>query len=109
MGDYLKQPNKGKEVQAAPIDENALVEKITKGIIENLNVNINQTIIGSQEQAGKVDDFDDSESLEALAQSMTTQRGKSKANFEDLGRTKETEVDEEQNKKTLDLLKNIDD
>ena len=115
MGDYLSEPRKkrDKKVPESPsIDEEALVTKITKGILDNLQINITQNITGSQDSKSKVDSFDDTKSLEALAQSMTTQRGVNKANFEDLGRVKETDRGKEQieqAEKTIDLLKNIDD
>ena len=55
------------------------------------------------------DDFDSTKSLEALAESMTVQRGNSESNFENLGGTKETKKDKEEVDRTIDLLTNLDD
>jgi len=53
-------------------------------------------------------DYGSLESLDKLANSMTVQRGKSEANFEDLGGTKEIKKDIKEVDKTIDLLKGLD-
>ena len=55
------------------------------------------------------DDFDNSKSLEALADSMLVQRGKNESNFDNLGGIKETKRDKDETDKTIDLLKGLDD
>ena len=59
--------------------------------------------------AGSVDmdDFDDSRSLEKIAEAMTVQRGEKGSNFEDLGNVAETEKRADTDK-TIDLLSGLD-
>jgi len=55
------------------------------------------------------DTFDDKKSMEALADSMIVQRGKSESNFEELGGIKKTNKDQKEVDKTIDILSNLDD
>ena len=117
MGDYVKRKRQ-------PVAERVIVEKhvqeqqaldltklanaVAQTIIANMPKNIGQTtIIQNSDQIKKKDDFDSSMSLERLAESMIVQRGQKASNFEDLGTIRETERDEEETDKTIDLLKGL--
>ena len=57
---------------------------------------------------GDIDDFDDAQSLDKLAESMLVERGEKESNFEDLGHVKKTQKDKKDVDKTIDILKNLD-
>jgi len=121
MGDYVKRKRQlpqehmvvEKHVQEQQvIDLEKLANSVARIIIANLPKNIGQTTIIQDRTSGqtdKKDDFNPSASLERLAESMIVQRGKKASNFDDLGKTRETEIDQDETDKTIDLLKGLED
>ena len=120
MSDYadgknvlLKRPEPGrpfypsipKQVNQPPIDTNA----IANAVIEAITKKMSNIIIREGRQEDVKDTFDNSKSMEKLAEAMTVQRGNSESNFEDLGRVKKTVKNKEEVNKTIDLLKDIGD
>ena len=55
------------------------------------------------------DGFDNTKSLENIAEAMIIQRGKNESNFEDLGRVNKTKKDKKDVDKTIDLLSKLGD
>jgi len=55
------------------------------------------------------DGFDNTKSLENIAEAMIVQRGKNESNFEDLGSVKKTKKDKKDVDKTIDLLSKLGD
>ena len=123
MGDYLngERPSPGRHVsKAAPIyvekteiverkiDADSLsmiVDAVAKAVKDN-----SPTITGTNSQGQfKNDDFNNTNTLDKLADVMTVQRGKSKSNFEDLGDIKEIDKDKGDVGKTIDFLSEVDD
>lgn len=111
---YLKRPEPGRHgervieriiekqpiAQSQPIDINALVTAI-KQAIQAQSTNI-----------GIPDEFDNSKTLEQLANSMIVQRNKNESNFDNLGNEHHTKTSKKEKKevqKTIDLLSNLDD
>jgi hypothetical protein len=118
MGDYSdqKRPEPGrpqvqehtKEVVKEVVKE-VDVDAIAKAVAQALS---GQTIIGEGNIVGKKveekESFDNTKTMEHLAQSMVVQRGNSEANFKDLGEVKTTKKDNSSVDKTIDLLKDIE-
>jgi len=62
-----------------------------------------------EEKRNLSDTFDSSKTMNRLADQMLVERGKGKANFDDLGTIKTTKKDQKDVDDTIDLLKNLND
>ena len=121
MGDYVKLNQRNPEI----IRERVIVEKhiqeqpvidivkfanvVAQTIIDNMSAQQNITLVGGTIATEKKDSFDASMSLERLAESMIVQRGEKASNFDNLGKVRKTEKDQEETDKTIDLLKKLED
>ena len=94
--------SKEKTEKEVKIDVNAIASAVVKAIGNKLP----SVAQGSGQQAK--DDFDDSRTLERLADSMSTQQGQNESNFEGLGKVKKTKKDQKDVQKTIDILSDID-
>lgn len=91
-----------------PIDINALISAITQAIQA---IPSKQTIVNANGMES-IEDFDNSKTMEQLANSMTVQRGKKESNFENLGNEHHTKTSKKEKKEvqnTIDLLSNLND
>lgn len=86
-----------------PIDVNALANALAQ-IIKTMPISSGQMVINTEDAV-----FDNTKTLERLANSMTVQRGKSESNFDNLGNEHQTKRDKEETAKTIDLLSNLSD
>ena len=125
MGDYVKKnsnkPAKRviieRRIEQPTIDISQLANAVAKTIIANLpkteqNGQPNMPNMAGMSPNGssvKDDNFDASVSLERLAESMIVQRGNKSSNFNDLGKIRETDKDNAETDKTIDLLKGLED
>ena len=85
------------------------IDAIAKAVAEAIGKMPGRTVIKTDSGEDIEDDFSDEASLDKLADSMTVQRGKSDANFEDLGGVQENKKDSKDVDKAIDLLKGLDD
>lgn len=116
MGNYSNNKNKNrrpiiieKKVTEKPdLDVDQLLDAITDRLSGILDKQQNTTVIKMKDDSSE-DDFDTSDSLKELAQSMIVQRGDKSSNFEDLGKVKENDSDNEDVNRRIDLLKGLDD
>jgi hypothetical protein len=112
MADYRKKSNEPKlPDQGGSVDLHALADLIANKVTEGIDLPQQSGIIyKSFSPDGKAEDaFDDTSSMDALAKSMTVQRGDKSSNFEDLGGVKETKKDNNQTNNTIDLLSDLED
>ena len=72
------------EKPAAPIDLTALANAVASALSGIIPSQVNQ-VVSSDGTTKTVDTFDDSKTLDKLAQSMIVQRGDQSSNFDDLG------------------------
>jgi len=86
--------------QSQPIDINALANAIAQAM---------RTMPISQTLNNSIDSFDNSKTLEKLAETMTVQRGNNTPNFDNLGNEQHTKTDKDEIAKTIDLLKDLSD
>ena len=112
----IKRPEPGRPVHAAVKEEkqpqNQMdVNAIANAVIEAINKKIPNIVVreGKQESQVSHDVFDNTKSMEKLAQAMTVQRGGSESNFDDLGKVSKTVRDNKDVNKTIDLLKDVGD
>ena len=89
------------------VDVDQLVMAVVDAIGDKISKSNMQTVDTGKKQG--YDDYDDSKTMEQLAKNMTVQRGNSSSNFEDLGQVSETEIDQEEVDKKIDLLKGLGD
>ena len=92
--------------------KDTIIEKSSSINVEELAQAVAKAIGGrgryyDPEVAG--DGFDDSNTLEQLAKTMTVQRGNNDSNFKDLGSTVETKKDKKETDATIEFLKGVDD
>lgn len=122
MGNYIKRPEPGRQVEKIQVVEKT-IEKTTE---KQSNINLEDLAnavakaIGSQIQIRAIGDpslgqnrggdrFDDSKTMEQLAACMIVQRGKNESNFDDLGDVKKTKREVADIDKTIDLLSDLND
>lgn len=94
-----------------------IVSKAVAGSIENNLKNLSTSVYNQEKGLNTTDsrrksyedEFDASQAMSRLADSMTVQRGNSTSNFEGLGGTNTTKKDAEETQSTIDLLKDLDD
>ena len=111
----LKRPEPGRPLGPPPPTKEVIIEKESKvdvDAIANAVVKAfgNKIPFGMSQGPGKQlgDGFDDSKTLERLADTMVIQKGDSESNFSDLGKVKENKKDQKDVQKTIDLLSDID-
>jgi len=104
-GRTIKQPVQTNVIQQQ-VDTNAIANAVIAAITSKIpHIKIREV----EKEVAAVDTFDDSSSMNRLAESMTVQRGNSEANFNDLGKVKENIKDKKEVDKTIDLLSGIGD
>ena len=111
MADYRKKSNEPKLLPSESVDLNALADLIASKVSKGIELPKQSGIIhrGFSLDGKPEVEFDNSSSMNALAQSMTVQRGNNSSNFEGLGGVKETKKDENQTNNTIDLLSDLED
>ena len=87
------------------VDVDSIAAKVVEALGNKLSKIQVETVHGNK----KTSDFDDSNTMEQLAKSMTVQRGDSSSNFEDLGHVAETKKDSKEVDGTIDLLSGLQD
>jgi hypothetical protein len=104
----LKEKVVEKVVEKEPqVDVNAIANAVVKAIGNKMPVVMHGG--GSAGTGATVQDgFDNSKTLERLADSMSVHGSDSESNFGDLGKVKTTKKDEKDVQSTIDLLSNID-
>lgn len=118
MGDYVKRRTVETVVkrvveqpQQPVIDLTALANAVASAVTANMP---QQQAMGryapiQEGQEAEGFKFDNSRTLEQLAENMLVQRGNKDSNFKGLGNTKTTEKDQKEVDKTIDLLSGLDD
>ena len=108
--------SKNKQVsahQSPQLNTDQIAEVVAKAvgtIIENNLKNIHIPLYNIDGSYGKpIDSYDNSASLEKLAESMLVQRGKNESNFDNLGNVNTSKKDVKETKETIDLLANLED
>ena len=89
------------EKQASPLDVDAIAAAVVKAMGNKMPVVMHGGGVGVKIE----DNFDNSKTLERLADSMVTQGGNNESNFGDLGKIQTTKKDVQS---TIDLLTDID-
>jgi hypothetical protein len=116
MADYRKEskppaPVPPKTGLHVGVDLDTLANLIANKVSEGIEVPQQSGIIyqGVPTNSGMDDSFDDTFSMDQLAQSMVVQRGDKSSNFEDLGGVKKTKQDNKKTNNTIDLLSDLED
>jgi hypothetical protein len=115
MADYRKrsqEPELPKQnAEGGSVDLHALADLIANKVSEGIEIPQQNGIMyrGNSPDGTPINTFDDTASMDALAQSMVVQRGDQSSNFEDLGGVKETKKDNNQTNSTIDLLSDLED
>ena len=112
-----KRPEPGRVINVAPVlpvaplpanpqlDADAIIAAVIKGVTAQMPKFVAGQITSN---ATVADDFDNSRSLDRLADAMSNSK-EMESNVENLGKIKETKKDEKETKNTIDLLSNLDD
>jgi len=115
MADYRKKSNglqsNGTNDSTIPngnIDINELANLIANKVAQTKGLSSNSCII-NRDSSAENEEFDDTNSMDQLAQSMVVQRGNKSSNFDGLGGVKETKKDKKQTDNTIDLLSDLED
>jgi hypothetical protein len=121
MPNYIKRPEPGrfvrkqvvekvvevpKEQKSESLDINALANAVAQAI--NFKVSQPTTHV-IHTDGSTLDTFDDSKTMDRLADQMLVQRGNGEANFDNLGNVKKTKKDQHDVDKTIGLLSNLND
>lgn len=116
MANYIKNNTKVKDQHQQPnvtiqptFDISALANAVAAAISLKIPADSSKNDNFNIEEKRTVDTFDASKTMNRLANQMLVERGKSKANFEDLGSIRKTKKDQKDVDDTIDLLKNLDD
>lgn len=88
-------------VEKEEVDVASIADAVVKAIGNRIQFNQNQP---NDADIG----FDDSKTLERLAETMSVQNNNNESNFDDLGNVKKTQKDQKETQKTIDLLRDID-
>lgn len=115
MGNYIKKPISGNRIEKVRVTEHIIekanttdIDALAAALSKMININISGNVANISQS--KKDDFDESSTLEKLAQSMTVQRNKNENNFDnDLGNIEKTKANQEEIDKKIDLLSNLED
>lgn len=94
------------KISQTPIDVNALATAIAQ-VMKNMSLSNNISLNNTKNK--DVFGFDNSKTLERLANSMTVQRGNNESNFTNLGNEHQTKINKEEITKTINMLSNLDD
>tara|TARA_R110000824_G_scaffold148242_3_gene317894 strand:+ start:71998 stop:72384 length:387 start_codon:yes stop_codon:yes gene_type:complete len=100
------------KVEQAPqqdIDLAKFANTVAQAVISNLPTQHSARSGIMLDDDQNVFEFDDSRTLEKLADNMIVQRGDKETNFKELGNVETTEKDQKEVNKTIDLLRGLDD
>lgn len=106
----LKRPEPGRPIHpiserkiiSSSVDTNAIADAVIKAIIGKMPLVSNMQVTNSD------DNFDNTASLQKLAEAMSITKD-NEGKIEGIGVVKETKKDEEETKKTIDLLSQLGD
>jgi superfamily II helicase len=108
MPNYIKRPEPGRNdsqiterVVEKQFDINVLAEAVAKAISSKISIN-NQSILNID------DTFDNSKTMDRLAEQMIVERSGNKSNFDNLGNVVETKIDQQSIDNTIDLLSKLE-
>ena len=108
MPNYIKRPEPGRtdnvikeRVVEKQFDINVLAEAVAKAISSKISIN-NQSVINID------DTFDNSKTMDRLAEQMIVERSGNKSNFDNLGNVVETKIDQQSIDNTIDLLSKLE-
>jgi hypothetical protein len=108
MPNYIKRPEPGRtdsqiteRVIEKQIDIDTLAEAVAKAISSKISIN-NKPILNID------DTFDDSKTMDRLAEQMIVERSGNKSNFDNLGNVVETKRDQQSIDNTIDLLSKLE-
>jgi len=108
MPNYIKRPEPGRtdnviteRVVEKQFDINILAEAVAKAISSKMSIN-NQSILNID------DTFDNSKTMDRLAEQMIVERSGNKSNFDNLGNVVETKIDQQSIDNTIDLLSKLE-
>lgn len=119
MGDFsdgrniLLTPEPGRPIKPAPsvVKEPKIEQKdinaIADAVIKAIGDKIPKIIVNSQQE--KIDDFDNSSSLDKLAKAMIVDRDAKESNLDGVGTIKETKKDTKTTDNMIDLLSKLGD
>lgn len=87
------------------------IEALANAVAQAINIQLPKNISqGGISSSTNIDDsFDDSKTINKLAEQMLVERGDSKANFDNLGNVKTTKRDQKEVDSTIDLLSKLND
>ena len=114
MGDYrdgkeIPQPGRPNHVKTVTVHKEVDTDAIANRVIEAIASKMPRVVSTGGDGKQVVDTFDNTNSMEKLAQVMSKQKGESESNFDNLGGVKETQKDSKETDRTIDLLKDLDD
>jgi hypothetical protein len=121
MGNYTKKPISGNRIEKVRVTEHIIektnttnttnatdIDALAAALSKMININISGNVANISQS--KKDDFDESSTMEKLAQSMIIQRNKNENNFDnDLGNIEKTKANQAETDKKIDLLSNLED
>ena len=120
MGDFangrnvlLRPPSPGRPINPAPsvVKETKIEQKdinaIADAVIKAISNKIPTMVVHPSQQPEEA--FDNSASLDKLAQAMIIERDTKESNVEGMGTTRETKKDKGETDKTIDMLSKIGD
>ena len=113
----LKRPEPGRPIdhpaqkeviveKAAEVDVDAIANAVVKALGGKMQLGVSHE--DGRKDTGDFDGFNDSRTLERLADTMVIQKGDGESNFEGLGKVQETKKDNKDVQKTIDMLKDLD-
>ncbi|MFA5313569.1 MAG: hypothetical protein WC375_09705 [Methanomassiliicoccales archaeon] len=111
MGDYVKGQRTGSNFQEVQVNNTTVdVNEIANAVAKAIGQIVVQVPSYGMTNSinGVTDDFIPQDSMAKIADAMTVQRSNSESNFKDLGGVKKIKKNEQEMKKTLDMLKGLD-
>ena len=122
MPHYIKRPEPGrftrekvieKVVEKEPKEEKSEsldINVLANAVAQAINLNLPQQTTHIIHSDGTLPDtFDDSKTMDRLADQMFVERGNNEANFENLGNVEKTKKDQKDVDNTIDLLTKLND
>ena len=119
MGDFangrnvlLRTPQPGRPIQSSPVVKETKIEQkdvnaIADAVIKAISNKIPTMVVHPSQQPEEA--FDNSASLDKLAQAMIVERDTKESNVEGMGTIKETHKDKGSTDKTIDMLSKMGD
>ena len=118
MSNYIKRPESEKIIRKEIVVEKT-IEKQTDGlnmvelanaIAQAISLKIPQGTVGGNVNnvEASEDSFDNSKTMQRLAEQMIVQKGDNEANFDNLGNVEKTKRDQKDVDDTIDLLSKLD-